>query len=44
MGECPEGKKLVYFKKGGSICKKCQKMEEGGTADPIADFKKKKAA
>ena len=44
MGECPEGEKLVYFKKGGSICKKCQKMEEGGTADPIADFKKKKAA
>ncbi len=44
IGECPEGEKLVYFKKGGQICKACQKMEEGGTADPIADFKKKKAA
>lgn len=41
---CPAGEKLVYFKKGGEICKACQKMEEGGTADPIADFKKKKAA
>lgn len=44
IGECPEGEKLVYFKKGGQICKACQKMEEGGTADPITDFKKKKAA
>ena len=41
---CPAGEKLVYFKKGGEICKACQKMEEGGTADPITDFKKKKAA
>ena len=41
---CPAGEKLVYFKKGGEICKACQKMEEGGTADPIADFKKKKVA
>ena len=42
IGECPEGQELVYFKKGGEICRACQgkKMHNGG--DPIEEFKKKK--
>lgn len=42
IGECPEGQEVVYFKKGGEICKACQgkKMQNGG--DPIKEFKKKK--
>ena len=35
---CPAGEKLVYFKKGGEICKACQKMDMGGE---MADDKKK---
>lgn len=44
IGECPEGQELVYFKKGGEICRACQgkKMQNGGKSDPIKDFKKKK--
>ena len=34
---CPAGEKLVYFKKGGEICKACQKMDMGGE---MADDKK----
>lgn len=43
IGECPEGQELVYFKKGGEICRACQgkKMQNGGKSDPIKDFKKK---
>ena len=26
--ECAPGEKLVYFKAGGKVCKKCQKIEE----------------
>lgn len=44
IGECPEGQEVVYFKKGGEICKACagKKMQDGGKSDPIKDFKKKK--
>lgn len=44
IGECPEGQEIVYFKKGGEICKVCagKKMQNGGKSDPIKDFKKKK--
>lgn len=44
IGECPEGQEVVYFKKGGEICKICagKKMQDGGKSDPIKSFKKKK--
>ena len=49
-GGCPEGQEVVYFQKGGMICKKCAaKQEKGGKADKpngrqvIANFKKQKA-
>ena len=44
IGECPEGQEVVYFKKGGEICKMCagKKMQDGGKSDPIKEFKKKK--
>ena len=44
IGECPEGQEVVYFKKGGEICKMCagKKMQDGGKSDPIKNFKKKK--
>ena len=44
IGECPEGQEVVYFKKGGEICKICagKKMQDGGKSDPIKNFKKKK--
>ena len=44
IGECPEGQEVVYFKKGGEICKICagKKMQYGGKSDPIKEFKKKK--
>ena len=44
IGECPEGQEVVYFKKGGEICKICagKKMQDGGKSDPIKKFKKKK--
>lgn len=46
IGECPEGQEVVYFKKGGEICKVCagKKMQNGGKSDPIKNFKKKKDA
>ena len=42
--ECPEGQELVYFKKGGEICKVCQgkKMQNGGKSNPVSDFRKKR--
>ena len=44
IGECPEGEEVIYFKKGGEICKKCssKKLQKGGKSDPVKDFKKKK--
>lgn len=44
IGECPEGQEVVYFKKGGEVCKVCagKKMQDGGKSDPIKEFKKKK--
>ena len=44
IGECPEGQEVVYFKKGGEICKMCagKKMQDGGKSDPVKEFKKKK--
>lgn len=42
--ECPEGQELVYFKKGGEICKVCQgkKMQNGGKSNPVSDFRKRR--
>lgn len=31
-GECPEGYQMGYFKKGGTICKKCVKKDCSGAA------------
>lgn len=44
VSECPEGQEVVYFKKGGEICKVCagKKMQDGGKSDPIKEFKKRK--
>ena len=44
IGECPEGEEVIYFKKGGEICKRCsgKKLQKGGKSDPVKDFKKKK--
>lgn len=44
IGECLEGQEVVYFKKGGEICKICagKKMQDGGKSDPIKNFNKKK--
>ena len=50
-GECPEGYEMTYFKLGGKVCKKCQKIEEackgkkmkcGGESPVVSEFKKKK--
>lgn len=46
-GDCPDGEELVYFKKGGMICSKCQKKEKGGEVveapmNAIQEFKKKR--
>ena len=42
--ECPEGQEVVYFKKGGELCKVCagKKMQDGGKSDPIKEFKKRR--
>lgn len=44
VSKCPEGQEVVYFKKGGEICKVCagKKMQNGGKSDPIKEFKKRK--
>lgn len=41
IGECPEGQEVVYFKKGGEICKICAGKKMQGKSDPIKNFKKK---
>lgn len=43
-GICPDGSQMVYFKKGGQICKRCQKMEQGEkfSNNPIENFKAKR--
>ena len=42
-GDCPEGEEVVYFKKGGRVCKACQgkKAEKGAKVKtgPIAEWK-----
>ena len=40
-GECPEGQELVYFKKGGSICKQCVAKQNAKDDDPVKAFKEK---
>ena len=42
--KCPEGQEVVYFKKGGELCKVCagKKMQDGGKSDPIKEFKKRR--
>lgn len=44
ISECPECQEVVYFKKGGEICKVCvgKKMQDGGKSDPIKEFKKRR--
>ena len=44
VSECPEGQEVVYFKKGGELCKVCagKKMQDGGKSDPIKEFKKRR--
>lgn len=44
ISECPEGQEVVYFKKGGEICRVCasKKMQDGGKSDPIKEFKKRR--
>lgn len=44
ISECPEDQEVVYFKKGGEICKVCvgKKMQDGGKSDPIKEFKKRR--
>lgn len=39
-GDCPEGEELVYFKKGGSICKKCEKVKQDKKLNAVEEFKK----
>ena len=45
-GDCPDGEEVVYFKKGGEICKACQKKHDKMIAEkvnklnPIEEFKK----
>ena len=42
-GDCPEGEEVVYFQKGGNICKKCEKKKQETlkkTNDSIEEFKK----
>lgn len=29
-GQCPEGYKMEYYKKGGQLCKKCMKIHQDG--------------
>ena len=50
-GQCPEGYEMTYFKLGGKVCKKCQKIEEackgkkmkcGGESPVVSEFKKKR--
>ena len=44
ISECPECQEVVYFKKGGEICRVCvgKKMQDGGKSDPIKEFKKRR--
>ena len=45
-GDCPEGEEVVYFQKGGTICKKCEKKKQetlkktNSSSDVIEEFKK----
>lgn len=41
-GDCPEGEEVVYFQKGGNICKKCEKKkaEQSKKLNAIEEFKK----
>lgn len=45
-GDCPDGEEVVYFQKGGQLCKACQKKhdkmiaEKGKKLNPVEEFKK----
>ena len=45
-GDCPEGEEVVYFQKGGTICKKCEKKKQetlkktNSSSNVIEEFKK----
>ena len=47
-GDCPDGEEVVYFKKGGMLCKECQKKHEkvvaakGKKMNAIDEFKNRK--
>lgn len=44
-GDCPEGEELVYFKKGGMLCKACEKKKQETLKKPnnsIEELKKGK--
>lgn len=48
-GICPEGEELVFFEKGGKMCKACQKkamMQKGGTTskNAVENFKQRSKA
>lgn len=45
-GDCAEGEEVVYFQKGGNICKKCEKKKQeilkktNNSSNVIEEFKK----
>lgn len=44
-GDCPDDEEVVYFKKGGMICKACEKKKQGAKLEqskinPVEEFKK----
>lgn len=46
-GKCPDGYEMKMFKKGGALCKKCMKKQDGGEIEeeesPLLAPKKKKS-
>lgn len=44
--QCPEGEEVIYFQKGGNICKKCEKKKQevlkktNNSSNVIEEFKK----
>ena len=43
-GQCPDGYEMIYFKRGGRLCKECQrkqntKMEMGGPTNAVDAFR-----
>jgi hypothetical protein len=38
-GKCPYGTHLVYYKQGGTVCKRCEADIHNEDNDPIKAFK-----